>query len=99
MVDLGPFFLEKSLLEVFGRMKYHKKKEPRNVYIFLLKKVISLRGQFCSTALVIDTFLCQILFCTNAYYKINLLIEITFLSKKNIFLNPFFMQFYTTKIL
>ena len=31
------------------------------------------------------------------HYKIDLLIEITILWKKNIFLDPFFMQFYATK--
>ena len=41
MIDLGLFSLE-SLSEVFGRIKLHKK-GSRNIYIFLLKKVIPIK--------------------------------------------------------
>ena len=65
MIDLGLFF-KKILYQLFGRIKLHKK-GSRNIYIYLfyLRKLSRLRGQFSSTALLIDT-LCQILRCTNA---------------------------------
>ena len=53
-------------------------------------KLSRLRGQFCCTTFVIDTC-----FELTQYYKIDLLIEITFLSKKKIKKN---MLFYSTKI-
>ena len=46
MVD----FFQKSLSEVFGRSKLHKK-ESR---FFLLKKVIAISGKFSSTVLVMS---------------------------------------------
>ena len=68
MIDLGLFFLEKSLSEVLGRIKFNKK--DLEIYIFYLRKLSQLGGQFCSTALVIDTFYvkyCSVLTrCTNA---------------------------------
>ena len=42
MIDLGFFFFEKSLSEVFGRIKLHKK-GSRNIYFFFLKKVIPIK--------------------------------------------------------
>ena len=50
------FFPEKSLSEVFGRIKFHKK-ESRNIF-----KLSRLRCQFCSAVLVIDTFTTNWLF-------------------------------------
>ena len=62
LIDLDLFF-EKSLSEVFVRIKLHKK----YIYFFLkLRKLTRIRGQICSAALVIDNFVCQILLCTNA---------------------------------
>ena len=52
---------------------------------------------FCSTGLVIEPFYVKYCSVLPQYYKINLLIGINFLSKKNMFLDPFFMQFYATK--
>ena len=70
------FSFFKSLSQVFGRMKLYKK-GSRNIILFYSRKLSRLRGQFCSIALVIDTF-----YCTNVVLQIDLLIEITFLSKK-----------------
>ena len=41
MIDLGLFF-KKSLSEVIGRTKFHTK-GPGNMFVFLLKKVISIK--------------------------------------------------------
>ena len=54
MIELG--FLTKS----FGRIKLHKKRSGNIIFLYL-RKWSRLRGQFCRTALIIDTF-----FCTNA---------------------------------
>ena len=48
-----PSFLEKSLSQVFGRIKLYKK-GSRNIF-FYLRKLSRLRGKFFSTALVTDT--------------------------------------------
>ena len=84
MIDLGLFSLEKSLSEVFGRIKLEKK---RCIYIFsfYLRNLSRLRGQFCSTALVIDTYVkyCSVL---TQYYTIDLI------ENKIYILDPFFMQ-------
>ena len=85
---------------VFGRINCIRK-GFRNIYIYLfyLRKLSRLRGQFCSTALVIDTFYikyCSVLLLTH-YYKINLLIEITFFRKKNIYLQIFVCNFMRPK--
>ena len=57
----------------FGQIAYQKflvaqiciKKESRDI-IILIRKLSRFWGKFSSTALVIYTFLCQILLCTNA---------------------------------
>ena len=87
MIDLGLFSLEKSLSKVFGCIKLHKK---GSWFFFYLKKLFQLRDQFCSSALVIDTFYVKYCSILTHYYKIDLLIKITFLSKRNIFLDSFF---------
>ena len=56
--------LTRGLSEVVSRTKMHKE-GYRNMYLFLLNKVLRFWGQTSSTALVIDT-LCQILLCTSA---------------------------------
>ena len=83
MIDLGIFF-EKSIS--YGRIKFHKKTVKYNFFVYL-RKFSRLRVQFCSTALVIDTFL------------IDLLIEISFLSKKKYISRSFFTQFLRPKLL
>ena len=80
---IRPFF-EISLSEVFGRIKLHKK--SRNIIFFYLRKLSRLRGQFCSTALVIDTLYVKYCSVLTQYYKIDHLIEITFFSKKEIYM-------------
>ena len=75
-------FFRKIFFQVFGPIKLHKN---RSKNFFLLKKVIRLRGQFCSTELVIDTFYVKYYSVLTQYYKIDLLIEKTLLSKKNIY--------------
>ena len=94
MIDLGLFF-EKSLSEVIGRTKLHTQ-IPRNMFVFYLKNLCRLRGQFCSTELVIDTFYRKYCSALTQYYKIDLLIEITFLSNKRYLSISFFIQFYAT---
>ena len=75
-------------------MKLHKKN--LEIYIFFcLRKLSRLRGQFCSTALVIDTFYVKLCSVLTQNYNIDFLIGITFLSKKNISIS--FIQFYATK--
>ena len=55
MIDLG-LISEKSLSQVVGRIRLHKKFMYIYLY-FYLRKLSRFRGQFCSTALVaIDTF-------------------------------------------
>ena len=63
MTDLG-IFSKKSVSEVFGRIKLHK--NNLEIYYFLL------RGQFFSTALVIDTFNVKYCSILSQYYKIYL---------------------------
>ena len=50
--------------QVFGRIKLNKK-GSRNIYVFLLKKVIAILRSISRNALV-SIFLCQILLFTNA---------------------------------
>ena len=60
MIDWFRFFLAKLLSEDFSCIKLHNK-GSRNIYIFFyLRKLSRLRGQFCSTALVKDTFMSNI---------------------------------------
>ena len=54
----------------FGKIE-HKNYICRNIYIFLLKELSRFWSQFFSTALVIGTFLCQILLCTEAGFGIH----------------------------
>ena len=88
MIDLG-------LVLLFGRVKLHKN---RNMIIFAQKSYLALLSHlpgfynktgFLNTyplSLVIDTFYAAfyVKYCSvlTQYYKIDLLIEITFLSKK-----------------
>ena len=60
----GNFFLEKSISQVFGRKKLHKK--DLEIYIFKLKKVISIKRSVLLYCVSNRHFLCQILLCTNA---------------------------------
>ena len=70
--------IDRQLIRSYGRIKLHKK--DLEIYIlFKLRKLSWLRDQFWSSALVESTKECLLL---TQYYKINLLIEITFLSKK-----------------
>ena len=55
MIDLGLLFLEKLLSQVLVTYNCIEK-GSRNIYFFYLRKLSLLRGLFCSTALVIDTF-------------------------------------------
>ena len=54
MIDLGLFIFEKSLLEVFGRIKLHKK-VSRNI-TFLIKKFISIKRSILYYCVSNDTF-------------------------------------------
>ena len=92
------FCLDKSLSEVFGRTKLHKK-GSRNIYFFYLRNLSRLSGQIYSTGLVQSNFWHKKCLLLTQYYIIDLLIGITFSRKKiYIFLDPLiFMQFYATK--
>ena len=80
MIDLG-LFIEKSLSQVFSRIKLHNKKDLE-IFFFLLKKVISIWGQFCITAVVQINIL---------HWKcLSLLRSTRKLTSKYIFLDPFF---------
>ena len=76
MIDLVFFF--KFVIRRFLSHKISSKKRSRNIYIFSFKKVISIKRSIC----VIDTFYVKYFSVLKQYYKIQLLIEITFLSKK-----------------
>ena len=79
MIDLDLFFAYNCM-----------KKGSKNIFTVYLRKLSQLRGQFCSTALVIDTFYFKYCSVLTLYYKIDLLIEITFLSNKNNYISRFF---------
>ena len=85
---LGMIDIDRQLIISFWSQKLQKK-GSRNIYQFYLRKLSRLRGQFNSTALVIDTFYFK-------YCSVLTQYQITFLSKKK-YLQIFFMQFYATK--
>ena len=61
MINLG-LFVEKSLSEVFGRIK----KDLEIFFCLLLKKVISIKRSMLQYCVSDRQFLCQILVCKNS---------------------------------
>ena len=92
MIYLGNFF-RKIVIPSFWSHKIKKKSKN----IIICTKLSRLRGKFCSTALVIDTFYVKHCSVQLQDYKIDLFFEITFLSKKIYIYISSFMQFYATK--
>ena len=85
---LGIFFRK---ILITRKKNFIKKDLEIYIYIFFYwRKLSRLRGKFCSTALVIDTFYVKYCSVLMQYDKFDLLIEITFLNKKNIYISRSF---------
>ena len=81
--------IDRRLIRSFWSHKIALKKGSINIF-FLLIKVISIKGQFSSIALVQSNIGHKKCLLITQYYKIDLLIEITFLSKKKYISRSFF---------
>ena len=94
MYTVQSFFLQKNRIQKFLVALNYIKTGSRNIYIFLLKKVISIKRIILQYCVSIDVHL----LCNNAVLQNRPLNQDNFLQKKNIFLDPFFMQFYKLQI-
>ena len=90
MIDLGLFFIEKSLSEVFGCIILHKKGSRNIIFLSYIRKFSWLRGQFCNTALIQSNIWHKKCLLLTQYYKIKLLIGKLFKEQKKYISGYFF---------